>query len=307
MVSPLRKPAHFVDADSTEFAVPAPVQLDPPTDPAVPAPVLLDQLTTNDAPLSPTLGEHKVGEHKADPSFCMSEDALSRIEAALRAQEKRHIPRAGQLPPVSGLPAVENEASPRTSTRAPTLSFQPSPPLAPERLQSIDADKGLHFNAQIFSIVLIAAAMSAALVYHFFTTEMSAEPRFAKVVANDTAPPPPPQAIEALVNHPTPNEASNQVGAKTEDRQTPQLPAPSESLVISGSPVTSESPGPAESPVISENPVASESPVSIAPVLARSVPIESTANTVVSSPIHHSRAGRHSAGRHSGGARSKSQ
>jgi hypothetical protein len=200
----------------------------------------------------------------------MSEDALSRIEAALRAQEKKHIPRAGQLPPVSGLPAVEEVSL--SNAHPPTLSFQLSPPLAPERLQSINAEKRPYFNTQILSVALIVGAMLAALAYHLFTTEMSAEPAIAKVVASDPVPSPPPQAIEVQVIHPTPMEASNQLDTNPDDGPPPQSPIPA------------------------------ETPVSIAPVLARSVPIESTANTVVSSPIHHS-----GAGRHASGARSKSQ
>jgi hypothetical protein len=280
MINPSRAPGHVIDV-STELAVPVPVEPSSPAvaELAVQTPVV-DQLTINDTPLSPTFGEQAtLGGQKADPAFCMSEDALSRIEAALRTQERKHIPRAGQLPPVSGLAVVEDEVSPQTAARAPTLSFQPSPPLAPERLQSVDADK--RPNAQIFWIILIAGAMSAPLAYHFLTTDMSPEHVMAKG-AGTQVPSPPPQVIEAQVNHPTPKGASNQLDTNPEDGQRPQSPVPIENPV-------------------SNAPVLTESSVSLAPVLARSVPIESTANTAVLSPIHHSRGGRHS------GARSKSQ
>jgi hypothetical protein len=83
----------------------------------------LQQLETN--PHAPQReGEARARVDESEPSFRMSEGALSRLEAGLRAQEKSQTCRAGQFPPL-----VESEGSNDGSRQArDRLLFQPSPP-----------------------------------------------------------------------------------------------------------------------------------------------------------------------------------
>jgi hypothetical protein len=199
MISPPLDPVDFAELLSA-----ARVGL-PPTAAAVP--------DSPSFPLSPTLSDSQA----RDPSFCMTEDALSRIEAALRVQEKRRIPRAGQLSHVSRLPAAECEGSSQ-NPRPPSLSFRPSPSLAPDRVQSQVAATRRRFNVGAVSIILIGAvsiiliagAVTAALAHYFYTGEISAEPAVAKVLTPDLASLPAPSLVDAQINHRTIDEATDQ-------------------------------------------------------------------------------------------------
>src|SRR5260370_29420850 len=106
---------------------------------------------------------------ESEPSFHMSESALARLEAGLRAQEKKQAPPAGQLPPVFGLRAADsegsNEGSRQTCSR---LSFQPSPPLAPERLLP-QAPKQRRSALDVTPFVLIAGAIAVTVAYYVST------------------------------------------------------------------------------------------------------------------------------------------
>jgi hypothetical protein len=189
MNSTVQDPVHFIDIVSAARGDPAHTAADPSS--------------SSNVPLCPILVEDA-------PSFCMTEEALSRIELALRGQEKRRIPRAGQLSPVSGLRAVESEDSSQ-GPRSNPLQFQISPPLAPERLRPQDALEEGRFNVRAISIVLLAAVLIAALAYHFFAGEMSAEPASAQVLQTVLTPLPPSQLIDAQINHQTIEETTDQV------------------------------------------------------------------------------------------------
>jgi hypothetical protein len=96
-----------------------------------------------------------------EPSFRMSEDALSRLEAGLRAQEKKQPPRVGQSPRVTELDA-------RNETRSmERLSFQPSPPLAPNRSTPELPVKQHFFNLQRLLFLLVSGAVTAGVAYYF--------------------------------------------------------------------------------------------------------------------------------------------
>jgi hypothetical protein len=159
------------------------------------------------------------------PSFCMTEDALSRIEAALRVQVKRRIPRAGQLPPVCGLPAVASDALPQ-SVPPSALAVRPSSPLAPDHLRSQFAAKHGRFNLLAASTILIVGALTAALAHHFFTSQMSGEPAIAKISTTDLSSLPAPTVVSAPLNHRTIDEAADQRGDKSSAPNDPPVPAP---------------------------------------------------------------------------------
>jgi hypothetical protein len=188
------------------------------------APTAADQADSPNVPLAPTL---VADAQECGPSFCMTEDALSRIEAALRVQEKRRIPRAGQLSPVPGLRTVESEGSSQNQ-RPTSLSFEPSPPLAPDRLVSQGAAKRGRFKVRAVLIILIAGALTAALAHNFFTGEMSGEPAGAKVLTIDQASLPAPSLVGAQVAHQTIEEATDQGEDKSKAGTPiePPVPAP---------------------------------------------------------------------------------
>jgi hypothetical protein len=132
--------------------------------------------------------------HESEPFFRMSECALARLEAGLRAQEKKQphrvgqlppvvglgrtpmegrglLPRAGQLPPVFGFHALEsegsNQGSPETCSRPQTVV-----PLVHERSPS-QAPKERRLNSG--AVVLIAGVIAVAVAYYFSTAGVTPE------------------------------------------------------------------------------------------------------------------------------------
>jgi hypothetical protein len=94
----------------------------------------------------------------------LKREALSvRAEAGLRTEKKRvALPRAGLLPPVSGIPPVTMESSLR---RRETSTFQLAPPLASERLQLPPVRRRLGRNLRGALLVLIAGTIAGSITY----------------------------------------------------------------------------------------------------------------------------------------------
>jgi hypothetical protein len=155
--------------------------------------------------------EGAASKDDSEPSFRMSEGALARFEAGLRAQEKRYMPRAGQLPPVFGLRPVESEGSNQGSRQTRNgLSFQPSPPLAPEPLQSQAPMKQQRSGLLILLLVLIAGTITAAVAYHFSTGGVSPELASIKAEPVELSPMLIAPPIETKVNNQTSSDENNQ-------------------------------------------------------------------------------------------------
>jgi hypothetical protein len=151
---------------------------------------------------------------ESEPSFRMSEGALARLEAGLRAQEKKQVPRAGQLPPVLGLSAVESERANENSRKTCNLqSFQPSPPLAPERLQS-QVRKQRRPDLDV-PLVLIAGAIAVAVAYYFSTAGVTPELASIKAEPVELSPKLIAQPAEIKVNSQTGSEENNQRDSKS--------------------------------------------------------------------------------------------
>jgi hypothetical protein len=97
-------------------------------------------------------------------AFRMSEDALARLEAGLRAQEKKPFPQGAQLPAALGLGLAENAGFPQKDAN---LSFKLSPPPAPERPRSapLISQQRHHLGGLLY--ILIAGAILAPVAYYF--------------------------------------------------------------------------------------------------------------------------------------------
>jgi hypothetical protein len=93
----------------------------------------------------------------------LKREALSVREAGLRTEKKRvALPRAGLLPPVSGIPPVTNDSFLR---RGETSTFRLAPPLASERLQLPPARRRLGRNLRGALLVLIAGTIVGSITY----------------------------------------------------------------------------------------------------------------------------------------------
>jgi hypothetical protein len=167
----------------------------------------------------------------------MSEDALARLEAGLRAQEKK-VPRASQLPPVVGLAALAREgssperegSSPEREGSSPEREgsressretcerglFQPAPPLASERLQ-VHAPKQRRSNLDVPLLVLIAGTVTVAVAFYFSTTTgVTPELVSVKGVPVELSP--------KLIAQPIETEAKNQTSGEQTNRDKLALP-----------------------------------------------------------------------------------
>ncbi len=181
-----------------------------------------------------TLGESA----DESPSFRISEGALARLEAGLRAQERMQVPRAGQLPPGFGLGPVAREGSSGSSQRTfNPLSFQPSPPLAPERLRS-QALKQRRANLDVSLFVLLAGAITVAVAFHFSTAGVTPEVASIKVEPFELSPKPIAQPIETEVKNKTGSEETN----KGDSQSVSQAQAPSKISAVSTTSIESTTP-----------------------------------------------------------------
>jgi hypothetical protein len=150
----------------------------------------------------------------------MSEGALARLEAGLRAQEKKQVPRAGQLPPVLGLSAVESERASEDSRKTCNIqSFQPSPPLAPERLpfapERLQSQVRKQRRLDVPLVVLIAGAIAVAVAYYFSTAGVTPELASIKAEPVELSPKLIAQPAETKVNNQTGSEENNQRDSKS--------------------------------------------------------------------------------------------
>jgi hypothetical protein len=159
---------------------------------------------------------------ESEPSFRMSEGALTRLEAGLRAQEKKQVPRAGQLPPVLGLSAAESERANEDSRKTCNLqSLQPSPPLAPERLPlaperlQSQVRKQRRPDLDVPLVVLIAGAIAVAIAYYFSTAGVTPELASIKAEPVELSPKPIAQPAETKVNNQPDSEENNQRDSKS--------------------------------------------------------------------------------------------
>jgi hypothetical protein len=86
------------------------------------------------------------------------------IESALRAEkQRRRLPRASQLPTVSGIPSVKNGGS---YHKRETLPFHLLPPLPSERLQFTPGGRRHHYQLPGALCVLIASLIAGLIAYH---------------------------------------------------------------------------------------------------------------------------------------------
>ena len=175
----------------------------------------------------------------SEPSFRMSEDALARLEAGLRAQEKK-VPRASQLPPVVGLAALGREGSSperegsRESSRETCErgSFQPAPPLASERLQ-VYAPKQRRSNLDVPLLGLIAGTVTVAVAFYFSTTGATPELVSVKGAPVELSP--------KLIAQPIETEATNQTSGEQTKRDKLALPGEAGSTLSTVSAASIES------------------------------------------------------------------
>jgi hypothetical protein len=203
----------------------------------------------------------------SEPSFRMSEDALARLEAGLRAQEKK-VPRASQLPPVVGLAALGREgssperegssperegssperegSSPEREGSSPERegsressretfergSFQPAPPLASERLQ-VYAPKQRRSNLDVPLLGLIAGTVTVAVAFYFSTTGATPELVSVKGVPVELSP--------KLIAQPIETEAKNQTSGEQTNRDKLALPGEAGSTLSTVSAASIES------------------------------------------------------------------
>jgi hypothetical protein len=107
------------------------------------------------------------------------ERMIAAFEAGLHAQnQRRRLPRAGRLAPVSEIPPVNPEPTRRNRE---TLTFQVAPPLASERLQLPIMRRQRAYNLPGALCLLIAGAVAASIAYHVsaegssFSTSQPAE------------------------------------------------------------------------------------------------------------------------------------
>jgi hypothetical protein len=189
----------------------------------------------------------------SEPSFRMSEDALARLEAGLRAQEKK-VPRASQLPPVVGLAALGREgsrperegSSPEREGSSPERegaressretcergSFQPAPPLASERLQ-VHAPKQRRSNLDVPLLGLIAGTVTVAVAFYFSMTGATPELVSVKGVPVELSP--------KLIAQPIETEAKNQTSGEQTNRDKLALPGEAGSTLSTVSAASIES------------------------------------------------------------------
>jgi hypothetical protein len=189
----------------------------------------------------------------SEPSFRMSEDALARLEAGLRAQEKK-VPRASQLPPVVGLAALGREgssperegSSPEREGSSPERegsressretcergSFQPAPPLASERLQ-VYAPKQRRSNLDVPLLGLIAGTVTVAVAFYFSTTGATPELVSVKGAPVELSP--------KLIAQPIETEATNQTSGEQTKRDKLALPGEAGSTLSTVSAASIES------------------------------------------------------------------
>jgi hypothetical protein len=143
--------------------------------------------------------------------FCISESALARLEAGLHAQEKKQLPRAGQLSAVSGLtPVRENDTSGRESSGLPSQRS-----VVPERLQTPLPTRSQRYILRGLLFILIVGLVTASAAYSILGWGvLSLEPTSMKPEVVERIPTPQQelQPIDARVN----NQTSNEDGKKLE-------------------------------------------------------------------------------------------
>ncbi len=125
--------------------------------------------------------EHEHATAELRPDGAAGDDGLQRLESSLQwlkrecmiarietgpsaRETNRRLPRAGQLPPASGIPPVVHAEG--SGHRRERSIFQVRPPLASERLQPPPASRERRPHLPGALVVLIASVIAGSIGYH---------------------------------------------------------------------------------------------------------------------------------------------